>query len=333
MTTLRSAMAALRIAATVLVPTVLLTPTTAPAQDRPSPAELQVEGQTVRIALEESGFFPATPHPDSEGQQYISAVEVAFDRDIPAQSVRLRFDGNLKLPLSRPLTFALAAAPEQGLYRLFEIRSLDMLDQDVARIEQFLELVAPERRRRRSESETEVRVALLDLHGDRLSMESSILSSLDAIRAAQPRQLACSVTVEYALGTRDPARIWLAETDSNTRVVEYSDGTSVRHSGGCWANPRTALGTTWHRDVCRHTKTFSGNIAGTYATGLYHNTDFPPSLGARVNVQHDIFTSVNMSTGRYTVVPEWSEWGASTAALLSTWRIWAAVWSSGACGW
>ena len=69
---------------------------------------------------------------------------------------------------------------------------------------------------------------------------------------------------------RDPAKIWLAETDSTTRVVEYADGTDVRHSGGCWPNPATGLGTTWHRDFCKHTKTFSGNVAGTYATGLYY---------------------------------------------------------------
>ena len=302
-------------------------------QGRPSTAELQVEGEAVKTALDESGYFPAIPDPASEGHQYVSAVEVAFDGDIPAQSVRLRFNGNLDSPLSRPLTFVLAAVPNQGLYRLFEIRSLDRLDEDVARIGRFLESVAPERRRRRAESETEIRVALLNLHGDRLSMESRIMSSFSDTRAAQPRRLECSVTVEYALGTRDPARIWLAETDSNTRVVEYSDRTNVRHSGGCRANPRTALGTTWQKDLCRHTKTFSGNVAGTYTTGLYHNTDFPPSFGARVNVQHDIFTSVNMSTGRYTVIPEWAEWGAWTASLLSTWRIWAAVWSSGSCGW
>lgn len=216
---------------------------------------------------------------------------------------------------------------------MFEIRSLDRLQEDVARIEQSLESVDPQRRRWPARSEIEIRAALLDLHGDRLSMESRIMSLVPDARAAQPRQLACSVTVEYALGTRDRARIWLAETESNTRVLGYSDETHVRHSGGCWANPHTDLGTTWHEDFCLHTKTFSGNVAGTYATGLYYNTDFLPSLGARVNVQHDIFTSVNMSTGRYTVVPEWAEWGAWTASLLSTWRIWAAVWSSGACGW
>ena len=138
---------------------VTLIPTEASAQGRPSTAELQVEGEAVKTALDESGYFPAIPDPASEGHQYVSAVEVAFDGDIPAQSVRLRLNGNLDSPLSRPLTFVLAAVPNQGLYRLFEIRSLDRLDEDVARIGRFLESVAPERRRRRAESETEIRLS------------------------------------------------------------------------------------------------------------------------------------------------------------------------------
>ena len=229
-------------------------------------AELRTESEAVRIALEESGYFQASPHTTSDLRHYIQGVEVAFDQDILARSVRVHFNSDLPDTLqSEPLVFVLVAVPEQALYRVFEIESLDGIDEDIARIGGFLESVG---NRQPTESDVDIRALLLDLYGDRLSMQSRIMAlSLPNAKSLQ-NQLACSVTVEYELGTRDPLNIWVAETGSDTQAVEYSDGTHV-----------------------------------------------------------------NMSRGTYTVVPEYSEWGAPTAALLSTWRIWAAVWSSGSCGW